>query len=131
MADEFNPISTQEEFDARVTEIYGNVRDLQSQVEALTGQRDAHANTIAQLQSQVKGYQTNELKSRIAAQKGIPAEMAARLSGETEKDIAADADAVAAILKALKGPAPLFEPNKNTDVKTADMTSMLRELRGE
>lgn len=125
MADEFTPINTQEEFEARVTEVYGNVKDLQGQITTLTGERDT-------LQSKVKGYETTALKQRIAQEKGIPAKFAARLSGETEADIKADADAMASMLREVKGPAPLFEPGgKDPDAKTAGMTSMLSELRGE
>lgn len=54
---EFEPINTQEEFDNRVRELYGDVTDLQDQITTLTGQRDTDAKTIAELQSQVKGYQ--------------------------------------------------------------------------
>ena len=58
--------------------------------------------------------------------------MAGRLAGETEKDIRADADAIASILRAVKGPAPLADLTpKEADAKTASMSSMLNELRGE
>ena len=86
----FTPINTQEEFDSRVKELYGDVGNLQQQITTLTGERDTHANTIAELQKQVKGYETSALRQRIAREKGIPAEMADRLSGETEKDIKVD-----------------------------------------
>lgn len=129
---EFEPINTQEEFDNRVRELYGDVNDLQGKITTLTGQRDTDAKTIAALQSKVKGFETSALKQRIARQKGIPAEMADRLSGETEKDLLADADAVAAMLKAVKGPAPLHDPDKNDpDAKNAHLTNLLHELRGE
>lgn len=129
---EFEPINTQEEFDNRVRELYGDVNDLQGQITTLTGQQDTDAKTIAALQSKVKGFETSALKQRIARQKGIPAEMADRLSGETEKDLLADADAVAAMLKAVKGPAPLHDPDKNDpDAKNAHLTNLLHELRGE
>lgn len=129
---EFEPINTPEEFDNRVRELYGDVNDLQGKITTLTGQRDTDAKTIAALQSQVKGFETSALKQRIARQKGIPAEMADRLSGETEKDLLADADAVAAMLKAVKGPAPLHDPDKNDpDAKNAHLTNLLHELRGE
>lgn len=129
---EFEPINTQEEFDNRVRELYGDVTDLQGQITTLTGQRDTDAKTISDLQSQVKGYQTTALKMRIARQKGIPAEMADRLSGETEKDLLADADVVVAMLKAVKGPAPLYDPDKKVqDAQNAHLTNLLHELRGE
>ena len=136
---EFTPINTQEEFEARVTEVYGDVKGLQGQITTLTGERDNHAQTIAardttiaELQGKVKGYETAALKQRIAREKNIPLDFADRLSGETEADIKADADAVAKMLKAVKGPAPMFDPSgKDPDAKTIGMATMLSELRGE
>lgn len=129
---EFTPINTQEEFESRVREVYGDVGNLQQQLKTVTGERDTHANTIADLQKQVKGFETAALRQRIAREKGIPPEMADRLSGETEKDIRADADVVAGIFKSAKGPAPLFNPEpKDPNASDANITSMLHELRGE
>jgi len=132
MAEEFKPINTQEEFDAAVTAKYGDVANLQQQVTTLTGERDIHAATIADLQKQLKGHETNALKQRIAREKGIPFEMASRLTGETEKDIRADADAVAGILKSVKGPAPLAEPGTPIEEgNRAGLRTMLRRMKGE
>ena len=52
---EFTPINTQEEFDAAVTAKYGDVANLQQQVTTLTGERDTHATTIANLQKEIAG----------------------------------------------------------------------------
>ncbi len=121
----FEPINTQEEFEARVTEVYGDIKDLQGKIQTITGERD-------EANAKLKEYETAAMKRRIAQEKGIPAEFADRLTGETEKDLKADADAMAGMLKAVKGPAPLFDPNTPAnDAKTAGMTSMLNELRGE
>lgn len=129
---EFTPINTQEEFDAAVAARYGDVANLQQQIQTLTGERDTHANTIANLQKEISGYKTAELKQRIAKEKGIPLDMASRLSGETEKDLRADADTMAGMLRAYKGPAPLADPGrKDPDGKNASMSAMLSELRGE
>lgn len=129
---DFTPINTQEEFDNRVRELYGDVSDLQGQITTLTGERDTAAKTIAELQGQVKGYELSGLKQRIARQKGIPAEMAERLTGETEKDIQKDADTMAALLKRERGTAPPFRPEKDDpDAKSAALVNMLHELRGE
>ena len=122
---EFTPINTEEEFAARVKEKYGDIENLQGQITTLTGERDA-AN------AKVKGYETAAMKRRIAQEKGIPAEFADRLTGETEKDLKADADAMAGMLRSVKGPAPIFEPGAPApDAKTAGMATMLSELRGE
>lgn len=119
------PINNQEEFDAAVAEVHGDVSDLKNQVSTLTTERDT-------LQGKVKGYETDALKCKIAQEKGIPMDMASRLTGDDEKALRADADTMAGLLKAYKGPAPLHDPNpKDPDPKTADMASMLRDLRGE
>lgn len=132
MADEFTPINTQEEFDAAVAARYGDVANLQQQVTKLTGERDTHAATIADLQKQIKGHETTALKQRIAQEKGIPFEMASRLTGETEKDIRADADTIVGHLRAYKGTAPLAEPNQPTEEgNRAGLRNLLRSMKGE
>lgn len=129
---DFTAISTQEEFDARVRELYGDVSGLQGQIETLTNERDTHAATISQLQSQIKGFQTDALKRQIAAEKGIPLEFASRLNGESEADIKADADKMTGMLRAYKGAAPLAEPapaSENTS--RAQLRGLLGKMKGE
>lgn len=129
---EFNPINTQEEFDARVTELYGDVADLQSQISTVTGERDAHAATITQLQTQIKGYETADLRRSIAREKGLPFDMADRLKGDTEKDIRADAETLAGILRGVKGADPQAQLEKPTEEGDRGMLrSMLRNMKGE
>ena len=119
------PINTQEEFDAAVAEVHGDIAALKDQVATLTGERD-------DLQLKLKGHEIDAMKRKIAQEKGIPMDMASRLSGDDEKALKADADSMAAMLRAFKGPAPLADPMpKDPDPKNADMTNMLRDLRGE
>ena len=119
------PINNQEEFDAAVAEIHGDIAGLKNQVSTLTTERGA-------LQDKVTGFETDALKRKIAHEKGTPLDMASRLTGEDEKALRADAEAMAGMLKAFKGPAPLHDPApKDPNPKTADMTYMLRDLRGE
>ena len=127
---EFTPINTQEEFDARVKELYGDVSDLQGQIQnlntkvtTLTGERDT-------LQGKVKGFETSALRQRIAREKGIPAEMADRLSGETEEDIRKDADTMAGLINTIKGPAPLFDGEKTVSGTDAALKQMLHDMEG-
>lgn len=129
---DFTPINTQEEFDARVREVHGDVAGLQGQITTLTGERDAHAATIAQLQGQIKGFENDALKRRIAGEKGIPLEFASRLSGENEADIKADADKMSGILRAFKGAAPLAEPNQPAEINNRTrIKTMLGKMKGE
>ena len=50
------------------------------------------------------------LKTIIANEKGIPAELADRLTGEDEKGLRADAENLLMIVRRIKGPAPLATP---------------------
>ena len=121
---EFTPINTQEEFEQRVAEVYGDVNSLQGQITTLTGERDT-------LQEKVKNYEVGALRQRIAREKGIPAELADRITGETEADIRADADAVARMVRTIKGPAPMFDPEiKGKDVQDEALRQMLHEMEG-
>lgn len=130
MAD-FNPINTQEEFDAAVRERYGDVAGLQGQITTLTGERDAHAATIADLQGQVAAYQAKELKSRIAKEVGIPAHFADRLNGADEKSLREDAKTLKEGLNKHMGPDPSHDPEsgKNTGAD-ADLLAMLQNMKG-
>lgn len=51
-----------------------------------------------------------EMKLRIAYEKRIPTDLASRLIGENETEIYKDADTMLAIIRAIKGPAPLHDP---------------------
>lgn len=127
---EFTPINTQEDFDARVKELYGDVSDLQGQIQTLntqvttlTGERDT-------LQGKVKGFETSALRQRIAREKGIPAELADRITGETEEDIRKDAEVVAGLVSSIKGPAPLFDGEKKVSGTDAALKQMLQNMEG-
>lgn len=129
---DFTVINTQEEFEARVREVYGDVSGLRGQVDTLTTERDAHAATITQLQSQIKGFETDDLKRKIAAEKGLPLEFASRLTGENEADIKSDADKMSGMLRAFKGAAPLAEPAPNTEsTSRTRLRGLLGNMKGE
>lgn len=128
---EFTPIATQEEFEARVKDVYGDVKDLQTQINTLTTERDTGAETITKLQGQVKAYEVTALKQRIAADNGIPAHMADRIHGETEKDIMADAKTMAGQLREVKGPPPQYNAEAQSDNQKAALRTMLQNLKGE
>lgn len=58
-----------------------------------------------------------EMKLRIAYEKGIPSELASRLTGETESDLYKDADTMLGIIRVIKGPAPLYDPESCNSVE--------------
>lgn len=127
---EFTPINTQEDFDARVKELYGDVNDLQGQISTLNGQVTTLTGERDTLQGKVKAYETSAMRQRIAREKGIPAEMADRITGETEEDIRKDADVVVGLVNSIKGPAPLFDGEKKVSNTDAALKQMLHAMEG-
>ncbi|MBQ8066751.1 MAG: DUF4355 domain-containing protein [Solobacterium sp.] len=118
---EFTPITSQEEFDSRISERlqrerakYSDYEDLKSKVEqykdyeelkksveTLTGEKNALQESLNTANSQIekqkttiKGYETGSVKTRIAHELGIPYQMIDRLKGETEEDIRKDAESI-------------------------------------
>ena len=133
---EFKPINTQEEFDAAISARlerergkYADYEDLKNQVSTLTTERDTAKQQLADANDKIAKYETDSVKTRIAREKGIPAEMAHRLTGNTEEEIAKDADAMAQIFQAAKGAAPLFDGSQPVgDDKDAGLKKLLQNL---
>ena len=116
MAETFNPINTQEEFDAAISvrlqrerQKFADYDDLKAQVGTLTTERDTYKQQVDERDAKIRKYETDSVKTRVAAAKGLPASMASRLAGETEEEITQDADNLAQIFRAAKGTAPMFE----------------------
>ena len=161
MANEFKTIETQEDFDAAIKarldrntktvtdevkksyEGYlspDEAKKLTEQVDALTAQTEGlrqqlteKETAITDLTAKNKAYETASVKARICHEKGLPYELAERLSGESEEDIAADADKLSQFVSAGKPAAPLYNPAVNTgaaNLTDAAYRSMLGELSG-
>lgn len=152
MSTEFKAIETQEDFDAAIKarldrntktvtdevkksfEGYlspDEAKKLTEQVEALTKQLAERDGSIADLTAKNKQYETASVKARIAHEKGLPYELAERLSGETEQDIAADAEKLAQFVSSQKPAAPLYAPQGGTGAASgtdAALMAMLGEL---
>ena len=126
---EFEPINTQEEFEQRVKDVYGDVTDLQGKINTLTTTCDTNATTIAALQAQVDEYQLADARRRVAQQKGLPPELADRLRGATEQELATDADSLAGTLRSIKGPAPLFSPDNRASSTESALMELVRNLK--
>lgn len=116
MAEEFKPITTQEEFNTAIKERlererqkYADYEDLKGQVGTLTTERDTYKQQVEDRDAKIRKYETDSVKTRIAQEKGLPASMASRLTGETEEEITQDADNLAQIFRTAKGTAPMFE----------------------
>ena len=141
----FKAIETQEEFDRIISERLSRQKesfekqladydqlktakaDLESQVGTLqstieqskAGQED-YTKQISDLTSKVAGYETANLRTRIALQNGLPYDLADRLVGEDEESIKADAERLSSFVKKQHS-APLkdVEPNIQKDENSA------------
>lgn len=138
---EFKPITTQEEFDAaikgrlsREKEKYGDYDQLKSRVAELeeenvglkstieaTNQSKADADKqLEELQSQIAGYETASLRTRLALQYGLPYDLADRLQGTDEDSFKADAERLAGYIKKsqpvapIRDSEPVLEKTENT-----------------
>ena len=127
---EFKPITTQEEFDnaikerlsrekakysdydqlkSRVEELEKEKAGLQSALESSKQSAAEYDKKIAEFESRVAGYETADLRTRIALQNGLPYDLADRLQGTDEESLRADAERLAGYMKQTQPVAPVRE----------------------
>lgn len=156
MAD-FTPITTQEEFDAAIkdrltrdreaqakktAEKYADYDDLKAknadyekQIAGFTEQLkgvEEKDKKIAELEGSVKKYETSALKARIAHETGLDYSLAARLSGESEEEIRADAKSLSETIGKMKtsaAPAKSTEPAGAAGSQKAGYAALLSSLK--
>lgn len=129
---DFTPIETQEQLDKvigerirraeqKAAEKYADYEDLKTQnagyvtqISQLQTQLQDQADkakesetSIADLTAKVHQYETASVKTKVALEIGLPYQMASRLTGDDEKAIRADAEAMKQLIGAQVGPAPL------------------------
>lgn len=145
---EFKPITTQEEFDAAIKERlsrekakYSDYDQLKSLVEDLKKENVDLKSTIEadrqskvdadkqleEMQSQIAGYETASLRTRVALQYGLPYDLADRLQGTDEESFKEDAERLAGFMKPVSKVAPV----KSTEPivpKEDDERTMYRNL---
>lgn len=151
---EFTVIETQEQLDAvikeRLARAEKNIRkeyedyealkktntDYERQITELTSQLKAkeevlsgNDNTVKELQSKIKKYEMDSVKTRIAHEVGIPYELAEKLTGDDEDAIRADAQTMANYIKP-KTVAPIggAEPIDNADPHKSAMQNLLKNI---
>lgn len=147
---DFKPITTQEEFDAaikerlsrekakysdydqlksRVTELETENVGLKSTIEANNQSKADADKQLEKMQSQIAGYETASLRTRIALQHGLPYDLADRLQGTDEESFKADAERLAGYIKKSQPVAPIRDSEPQVgDNKTMQMKQMLQEL---
>ena len=138
---DFKPITTQEEFDAaikerlsrekakysdydqlksRVTELETENVGLKSTIEGNNQSKADADRQLEDLQNQIAGYETANLRTRVALQHGLPYDLADRLQGNDEESFKADAERLAGYIKKsqpvapIRDSEPVLEKTENT-----------------
>ena len=141
----FKAIETQEEFDRIISErlsrqkesfekqlvdydqlktakadLENQVGTLQSTIEQSKAGQEDYTKQISDLTSKVAGYETANLRTRIALQNGLPYDLADRLVGDDEESIKADAERLSSfVTKQHLAPLKNVEPNIQKDENSA------------
>ena len=109
------------------------VNELNSQLTAQTENASTSAKELEDLKNKVHQYETDSVKTRVAHEVGLPFDLAARLSGDDEESIRADAKALVEAVGKVKPAAPLgsSEPVVKSDDRTSAFREMLLDMKGE
>lgn len=141
MAEEFRPITTQEELDAVIKDRlkrqessirseYADYEDLKKRSEAWQKSEEKYKADIDTLSGRVKGYETDSVKRRIAHELELPYGAETRLFGETEEEIRKDAEGLKALIGSQKAPvAPLKSPEPEGDNPNAMYAALAKSLK--
>ena len=101
-------------------DLENQVGTLQSTIEQSKSGQEDYTKQISDLTSKVAGYETANLRTRIALQNGLPFDLADRLVGEDEESIKADAERLSSfVTKQHSAPLKDVEPNIQKDENSA------------
>lgn len=119
----------------RNEELEKEVGALQTTINKSNEKAKTFDTTISDLNAKIAGYETANLRTKIALKNGLPLDLADRLVGEDEESLNADAQRFAGFMTK---PATLVPPLKSLDESSytdedADLKQMLQNLneRGE
>lgn len=136
--EDFKPIETKEEFEAAINSaIAESEKRFEGWISpedaaALTKERDDEKAVSADLAAKNRAYELNTTKMKIAYETGIPLELAEKLSGETEKDIKADAEKLSKYLSKSVQPLPKFSGEQHIkSTQEAAYLSMLQTINNK
>lgn len=149
---EFTPITTQEEFDSILTarmsrqesKIRGEYKDLEEQSKKWAEEKQGYESTIEKhkadfddltkqlndAKGKIANYESNELKTKVAIEEGLPIELRAYLKGSTEEEIKKSAQELGKFASERKTP-PLADPEGDPpsgDNKINAYRGMLKKL---
>lgn len=137
---EFKPIASQEELDriigerlsrqkekfsdydqlkVRVAELETENGGLRAALDESKTKYEGEVQKTADLEKQVAGYETAQLRQRVAIDFGLPLDLADRLTGDDEAGLRSDAERLAGYFKQAE-PLPPFKDLEPTTVDAKD-----------
>lgn len=119
-----------DDFRTKTEGLNTQIATLSKSLEEAKAQPEELGKQIAGLQAQVKKYETDSVKNRIAAEQGLPYELANRLMGDTEDAIRADAIALKSHLNVSGAPLASSEPPSTTSKDAAYMELLTKLTTG-
>ncbi|WP_438730295.1 capsid assembly scaffolding protein Gp46 family protein [Enterococcus sp. AZ128] len=112
-----------EQLKTRNSELETEVGTLQSTIEETKTATSQHDQTVSELKSKIAGYETANLRTKIAVQNGLPLDLADRLVGEDEDSLKADAERLSKFMK------PKFTPpTKSTEPRQTGSDDPMKEM---
>lgn len=102
-----------DELKSQNTAYASQVAQLQTQLQSQTDTIKAHEASVTDLTNKVRAYETASVKTKVALEMGLPYQMASRLTGDDEKAIREDAEAMKALINQQAPAAPLGDPESN------------------
>ena len=107
------------------------VGTLHSTIEQSKAGQEDYTKQISDLTSKVAGYETANLRTRIALQNGLPYDLADRLVGEDEESIKADAERLSSFVTKKQTTAPLKDLENTSNGKNSAWSQMASSLTSE
>lgn len=114
-----------EDYQKKVTDYEDQIKGLNKTIK----DNEKIAKEAEGYKAQIKKYETDSVKTRIAHEVGLPYEMAGRLKGETEDDIRKDAESLHKLVNAKSAPPLKSDDPDNIDSTRAAMNNMLDDLK--
>lgn len=120
-----------DDFKAKAEKYDTDIAALKETITGLEGEKNNSAAKISELETKIREYETASVKTRIARETGIPAELAERLTGDTEQALREDAEKLRGLMK--PQPAPMYRPSgeNGSDGRDAALKDLLKRVRND
>ena len=119
-----------DDFKAKAEKYDADTAALKETISGLEGEKITSAARITELEAKIREYETASVKTRIAREAGLPAELADRLSGADEAAMRTDAESLAKLIRS-QNVAPMYKPTGDggNDSRDAALKDLLKQVR--